>query len=211
MSDRDVGNDKPGSPDVPEENLAPNPVQLLKRNIGCQNSKWNVYLDHICDDQGNEVEDFIVLGGQVARDDMVGGVCILPILDGSIGLQQYFRHAISEHLWEVPRGFIDEGETPLEAALRELREETGLTCDLSEVVSLGFYLPEPSTIGSRGAVFSALACRVGDRVGAPEIGLGALSFFTIDEVREMAHSSKIQDAATLIAFYRYLEWCQKTG
>ncbi|MBT3793178.1 MAG: NUDIX hydrolase [Rhodospirillales bacterium] len=204
MSDQGSDSEKPA------KKSAPNPVRLLNRDIGCQNSKWNVYLDHISDDHGNEVRDFIVLGGQVRRDDLIGGVCILPILDGAIGLQQYFRHAVAETLWEVPRGFIDEGETPVEAALRELKEETGLSCDLGDVVSLGFYLPEPSTIGVRGAVFAAPSCRLGEAQGDPEIGLGGVSYFSIDEVSDMAHTSKIQDAATLIAFYRYVDWCQRS-
>ncbi len=37
--------------------------------------------------------------------------------------------------WQMPQGGIDKGETPREAALRELREETGVTPDLVEVVA----------------------------------------------------------------------------
>jgi putative (di)nucleoside polyphosphate hydrolase len=37
--------------------------------------------------------------------------------------------------WQMPQGGIDEGETPREAALRELREETGVTADLVEIVA----------------------------------------------------------------------------
>ncbi len=37
--------------------------------------------------------------------------------------------------WQMPQGGIDAGETPRQAALRELQEETGITPDLVEVVA----------------------------------------------------------------------------
>ena len=40
-----------------------------------------------------------------------------------------FRPAIEKEIWEVPAGVIEEGETPLQTALRELEEETGYTSD----------------------------------------------------------------------------------
>ncbi|MTH76688.1 RNA pyrophosphohydrolase [Paracoccus aestuariivivens] len=39
------------------------------------------------------------------------------------------------HAWQMPQGGIDAGETPREAALRELTEETGVTSDLVEVLA----------------------------------------------------------------------------
>lgn len=38
------------------------------------------------------------------------------------------------HAWQMPQGGIDAGETPREAALRELVEETGVTADLVDVI-----------------------------------------------------------------------------
>lgn len=37
-----------------------------------------------------------------------------------------FGHTTGLEHWDVPKGGIDEGETPLEGAIRELEEETGL-------------------------------------------------------------------------------------
>ena len=37
------------------------------------------------------------------------------------------EHVSADHAWQMPQGGIDEGEEPLQAALRELREETNVT------------------------------------------------------------------------------------
>jgi ADP-ribose pyrophosphatase len=53
-------------------------------------------------------------------------VVILPIdSQGNILLVRQFRHAVGRELLELPAGSIDPGETPEEATIRELREETG--------------------------------------------------------------------------------------
>jgi ADP-ribose pyrophosphatase len=45
--------------------------------------------------------------------------------DGQIILERQFRHAAGKELLEIPAGGIDPGETPEQAACREMQEETG--------------------------------------------------------------------------------------
>lgn len=45
--------------------------------------------------------------------------------DGEIVLERQYRHGLGKTCYELPCGVIEEGETPLEAAKRELLEETG--------------------------------------------------------------------------------------
>lgn len=46
--------------------------------------------------------------------------------------QRNDRHA---EAWQMPQGGVDKGETPREAALRELWEETGVTAELVEIIA----------------------------------------------------------------------------
>lgn len=63
------------------------------------------------------------------KDCPIDGVGIFTLLSKPSGpellLQKQYRPPIDKVIIEVPAGLIDEGETPEECAVRELREETG--------------------------------------------------------------------------------------
>ncbi len=70
-------------------------------------------------------------GGREAEREVVehhGAVAILALDDqGRVAMIEQYRHPIGRRLWELPAGLLDEvGEPPVEAAKRELAEETGL-------------------------------------------------------------------------------------
>lgn len=46
-------------------------------------------------------------------------------------------HVTGQTRWDLPKGGPDAGETPLQAALRETREETGLALDPAAMLDLG--------------------------------------------------------------------------
>lgn len=45
--------------------------------------------------------------------------------DNKVVLNQEYRHPVGKILYDLPAGYIEKGEQPREAALRELEEETG--------------------------------------------------------------------------------------
>ena len=180
-------------------------VTLKSRRLAAENSKWRVYFDHIADAVGNEVLDYLVVAGRNLAPGNVTGVAVLPIIDDNFVLLRSYRHGIASDVWELPRGFIDQDETAATAAMRELGEETNLRCSPQDLVPLGHYIPEPSTMTVRGALFAARRCEGSLRKAADELGIGEPRTFTTEAIAKMIAAGEIEDAATLIAYYRFRE------
>lgn len=86
-----------------------------------------------------------------------GASVILPVTgDGQIWFVRQTRYAIDRELFELPAGLVDPGETPLETARRELREEVGLVPgSIEEIASL---FPSAGYSNEEVHVFHARDC-----------------------------------------------------
>ena len=75
--------------------------------------------DHLLLPDGREIPEYYVL----EYPDWVNVIAITK--DGHFVMERQYRHALGCTCYELPCGVKEEGETPLEAAQRELEEETG--------------------------------------------------------------------------------------
>lgn len=75
---------------------------------------------------------------------LIGAVAVVPVTDdGKVIMEKQYRYPMNQVVTEIPAGKLDsKAEDPLEAAKRELREETGYTAD--EWISMGNYVPSPA-------------------------------------------------------------------
>ena len=91
-----------------------------------------------------------------------GAVCIIPLLEnGEVLLERQYRYPLREVITEIPAGTLDApDEDPLEAAQRELREETGLRAHSWE--RLGDVVPSPGYLTERITLFLARGFEQGD-------------------------------------------------
>ena len=115
---------------------------------------------HVTTDQVEEP------GGIRARRDVVrhsGSIVVLAVDDRraepSILLERQYRHAAQSLMWELPAGRIDEGESELAAAKRELLEETGYTARRWQRI-FRFYA-SPGFVDETMAVYLARGLRPG--------------------------------------------------
>ncbi len=99
------------------------PVRRLSRRTAFENRVWRADLDHIVDANGIEVPEYLVLSARGHAAGMAARVAVLPVLaDGRVVLLRNWRQAVGTWSWEAAKGFIDEGETAVAAAGRELAE-----------------------------------------------------------------------------------------
>lgn len=70
--------------------------------------------------------------------EVFGRLMILTVVGPEILLQKQFRPPLDKVVIEVPAGLVDAGETAEEAAVRELKEETGYVGTVSETSPVMF-------------------------------------------------------------------------
>lgn len=178
------------------------PVEVMSRHLACENTKFFVYFEHVVDSSGNEVHDYLVVSPKNAGENLVTGVAVLPVTDGRVGLIRIYRPAICSYSWEIPHGFVDEGESDYSSALRELLEETGLTVQPTCFSSLGYVTPDAGVLAARVHLFLAEASRLTHKVKS-ELGLRKFHFFSFDALERMIEQSEIQDTFTISAWCKY--------
>ncbi len=177
-------------------------IEVVARRLACENIKFFVYFDHVIDQAGEEVKNYLVVSPKNTGRNLVTGVAILPIFDGQVGLIRIYRPAIRAYSWEIPHGFVDEGENDNLSALRELLEETGLTVESKRFSSLGYITPDAGVLAARVHLFLAEACCTTQQI-QHELGLREFRFFKILEFEAMIGRSEIQDTFTLAAWCKY--------
>ena len=130
-----------------------------------------------------------------------GAVCVIPLLEnGDVLLERQYRYPLRQVMTEIPAGKLDTAdEDPLEAAQRELREETGATA--AEWHALGLFCPVGAYSTERIQMYLARGLTFGERELDEDEFLNVFRM-PLDELVDKVLAGEIPDAKTQAAALR---------
>jgi ADP-ribose pyrophosphatase len=117
-------------------------------------------------------------------------------------LVKQFRLPAEKDLWELPAGRLDPGETALQAAKRELREETGYQA--KKWVKLISYWASPGYVAEKMNVFLARDLTAGEQEPMEDERI-VTKWFTRKEIADLIRTGKMEDGKTLVGYFMWLE------
>lgn len=132
--------------------------------------------------------------------DWVNVVALTPA--GNLLLVRQFRHGTGELTVEIPGGMIDHGETPEQAARRELSEETGYQAEHWE--ALGMVEPNPAFQTNRTYTFLARAAVPAGRQHLDENERIEVLEWPLGNVWRLVENGTIRHALVICALFHLL-------
>lgn len=186
--------------------IEPSSFKIVSRRRVFQNSRFDVFSDHLECPDGTVVKDYLSVFPLVSSTEGITGVAVLPVIDRRMGLLSVKRHPMGLTGWEIPRGFVDGGESPREAAVRELREETGLETTLASMIPVGTISPDAGLVKGQIRLFVAESCHEGGGEGKiNELGHRSFHYFTFPEIEHLLDSKNISNPGTLVSILNFSE------
>lgn len=137
-------------------------------------------------------------------DDSVGIVALND--KEEIALVGQWRYPIKEYRWEIPAGMSEAGETPLQNAERELKEEAGV--EAKSWTELGSYQMDGSKMDQRNHLFLAEDLILGENAPMEDEQLEVL-WLPLKEAVQLVEAGELRDALTVIGILRVQAHLQK--
>ena len=168
-------------------------MKLISSEKLLETSIFTVTQDHAVDPDGFEIKRAIVQHG--------GSAVMMPVNEkGRVLLVRQYRLPAKAFLWELPAGRVDKGETVLQAAKRELVEETGFKA--KKWTKLASFYVSPGFLAEKMTIFLAEDLKDGEQKPMEDERI-QMQWYRPKELDEMIGAGKVLDAKTIVGF---LSW-----
>ncbi|MBQ4282522.1 MAG: NUDIX hydrolase [Lachnospira sp.] len=169
-------------------------IKRIKRELKYKGTLLHMYADTIRTPDGHEAQwDFL---------DHKGAAAVVPVLDdGRILLVRQYRNALDRETLEIPAGGLEPNEPTIDAAARELEEETGyfsgnLTKLVSVVTAVAFCNEVVDVYLARNLTKTQQHLDEDEYID--------VEAYTPQEIADMIYAGKIQDSKTVAAIMAYI-------
>ena len=169
--------------------------ERLSRKIVYESPWVNLYLDKVKFSNGFVIDEFHLL--DFPRE------AVAAIVEDSIEniiLVRIPRYATDTANWELPAGNIEVGESVIEAAGREVLEETGYTSGYHQLI----YSYYPMN-GNANKLFHIVSCKASvNKQDFDPNEVSEIGWFSRNKIRQMIKDKAITDGYTLTALLLWL-------
>lgn len=145
---------------------------------------------------GHVIDDYFV----IEKANWINVIAITE--EGRFVFERQYRHGTNIINYELPAGIIEDGEEPLDAAKRELLEETGFSG--GEWIEYGQACPNPSSMTNRNYTFLAKGVRKSSNQNLEITENIEVLLLSIDEVKSLLKSNQIIEGIQQAPLWRYI-------